>query len=847
MYEIALREPLLPAVSANSLLPVVITEDPAVIKTPWWRSKKITSVKVGDYFEYIVNKMVVYRVVPHANVAGNTKRLWRNLHKMYGMYASPRSRLERNGMKFHYREKDALWIDVIFRKTGGERKVEFYVSTTEFQAEKLKRRLENQMHVTLKEATLADVEIPVENTVVQEMRYMKHDIFSLNTQTAERQTPIATVLNTVDELVHDGDVARLSVCADHVDRGKWTKNAVWAQEKLSKGKVPQRSGVRQVAPLLKTGLAGFVNGVNSLLMDVFEAVHNAFYKSDKPVEKTAIIDKDFALLDTINSTKISGATSDKVNLPVFGTHIRVAAHSKDRLTRDTLAESLAVGISDTSEDNELRAVNVRGKSVERALAELNTMRLSQHSRLDPNVNLTSTDEMAKLALQLPSRDLQLRYAVEMDAKYRIEVDVPESLRTGGGIPLGTASIKDRTINVDMPVDKPDTLYRGYVFIGGQGAGKDTAIKNWIIDGCLNHGISAVVIDAIDERGERGMADGIRDSLPETKVIDLDLSDDNYAIPLDLSEVVASLGRLGASRFGDEMIDFIDLGNHTTARRFLREAAKASGGSLYGIKRIIEDEDFRLATINRLIAEGNMRLAKELVAWGSNDDIGGKADAVLDRLDLFFGNDRLHDIFSQAPHNGVDFARWMADGKVIILRVPNRKLGEVATKTLVHWITLKTFMTRMLMGKDAQANGCFIVFNEPEQYASEGLTKLMGRIGTEGRKERLGSLYAFHHWNKLPKSLQDNLLGGGVQQFLFANDHHRTFELSAHRFEDSLPLEQAVRLPDHYAIVSLRADGDLQPAFIAKMKPPSKLRYKNAKLTAAHAKRFGRHWRDLQDT
>ncbi|MBO0602763.1 ATP-binding protein [Sporosarcina sp. E16_3] len=790
--------------------------------------------------------MVVYRVIPHANVAGNTKSMWRSLHKMYDMYATPRSRLERDGLKFRYREKDTLWIDVVFRKVGGVDKIEFYVGTSEFQAEKLKRRLENMMHVTIKEASLADVEIPLDNTVVQEMRYLRHDIFSLNTQTAERQTPIATVLNTVDELAHDGDVARLSICADHEARPRWSKNASWAREKLAKGKVPQRAGIRQMIPLLKTGLAGLVNEVNSLLVDVVSAIHNSVFTSDKQIEKNAIIDKDFSLLDEINSTKLSGATNDKANLPVFRTHIRVAAHSSNRLTRDTLAESLATGIGDTSEDNELRGVVVRGKTATRVINELNTLKLTHTSRMDPNVNLSSTDEMAKLALQLPSRDLQMRYADALDAKYRIEVDVPAPLRIGGGLPLGAATIKDSTVSVDMPVDKPDALYRGYVFIGGQGAGKDTAIKNWIIDGCLIHGISAVVIDAIDEPGERGMADGIRDSLPADKIIDIDLSDDNYVVPLDLTEVVSALGRLGASRFGDEMIDFIDLGGHTRSRRFLREAAKASGGSLYGIKRIIEDEDFRLATIERLIIEGNERLARELAAWGSNDDIGSKADAVLDRLDTFFGNDRLHDIFAQKPHKDVDFVKWMSEGKVIILRVPNRKLGEVATKTLVHWITLKAFMTRMLMSKEQQSNGCFIVFNEPEQYVSEGLTKLMGRIGTEGRKERFGSLYAFHHWNKLPKSLQENLLGGGVQQFLFANDHHKTFELSAHRFEDTIPLEQAVRLPQHYAIISLRAANELQPAFIAKMKPPTPLRYKNSRLTAQHAKKYGRKWQDLQD-
>lgn len=36
------------------------------------------------------------------------------------------------------------------------------------------------------------------------------------------------------------------------------------------------------------------------------------------------------------------------------------------------------------------------------------------------------------------------------------------------------------------------------------------------------------------------------------------------------------------------------------------------------------------------------------------------------------------------------------GKVIIIRIPNRKLGELATKTLVHWVTLKTFIISIFL-------------------------------------------------------------------------------------------------------------------------------------------------------
>jgi hypothetical protein len=466
--------------------------------------------------------------------------------------------------------------------------------------------------------------------------------------------------------------------------------------------------------------------------------------------------------------------------------------------------------------------------------------------------------MSKLALQMPTQELQRKYADAMNVKVNVETSIPLVLQSDKGIYIGTSEVKDRKIPIYIPYVNPDDFYRGYAFIGAQGMGKDNAIQNFVVESSLKHGISFIIPDAICEEGDRGMADGIRNALPPDKIIDLDLSNPEYIIPLDLTEVVTKLGRNGASRFANEVIDFFgDMGGLTRSKRILKTAAKASAGSLYNIKHIIEDEEFRMGVISRLQDEGNFRLADELLSWGTNEptkdengnvgpSLGSKADPVLNRLDDFFGDDSLHDIFAQAPMPEMDFAKWMAEGKVVIVRIPNRKFGELATKTLVHWLALKTFMTRLLMSKEQQANGCFIVFNEPEQYETEGLTKLMGRIGTEGRKERLGSLFAFHHWNKLQKSLQDNLIAGGINQFLFANDHKRTFELAEERLAPTFTIEAAMQIPKYHAINILRINGSPSHAFLVQMAPPCAKPYDNSFLTKRHARMYGRHWKTLQN-
>jgi len=822
----------------ESFLPALIENQSSEIFRP--------SIKKQTFLTVEKNNMVVYRIIPHADVTNNNKRLWKSIYKMFEMYEKPGSRLEREGFKFRYREKDQFWFDVVFRQVNGLKKIEFYIATSEYQALKLKRKIEGKLSVTITEASIEDLQIPVENTIIQDLKYLNHDVFSLNTNSNDTKTPISGIMSALDELQYDGDFARLSICAEAENRQKWIKTAQWAYEKIKNGKVPHRADIngRRILNGAKIGIAALINEVNDLITDTMQAFNNAFFKSEKDFKKEKVINKAYSIHDEVGTTRVN---HEKGNQPVFKTRIRVAAHSEDRLTRETIAETITLSMADLADTNELHGIKVyhKGKRI-KVIEELNTLTLNKSTKYDANPNLMSTDELSKLALMMPNKELQRKYASELDVKMKVEVDIPKTLQDSTGIELGVSEVKDTKIPVFMPVNNPDTFYRGYTFIGGQGAGKDTAIKNWIIDGCLKHGISAIIPDVIVEDGQRGMADGIRDSLPPEKVIDIDLGNDEWIVPMDLTEVIRKLGKKGASRFADEMIDFMDVEGKTRSQKILREAAKASGGSLYNIKRIIEDEEYRIDQIERLQKEGNIRLARDLLSWGTNDDLGSKADPVLNRLDTFFGNDTLHDIFAQEPKKEVDFEAWMREGKVVIIRIPNRKLGELATKTLVHWVTLKAFMTRMLMSKREQQNGCFIVFNEPEQYATEGLTKLMGRIGTEGRKERMGALYAFHHWNKLPQSLQENLQGGGVQQFLFANDHKKTFELSEHRFEDTIPMDQAVKLPVHHAIISVRAGQELQPAFICKMKPPMKPQYDNSYLTKRHARIFGRSWKELQE-
>jgi hypothetical protein len=833
-------------------------------------NKRIIPIKWSDFFEVKTNEMVVFRITPHATVTNNTNRkMWRMLSKMYEIYDKAYTRVEferrsRLGFKVTYREKDTIWFDVIFRQDDGEKNVTFYTATSATWAKKYREILENYMRVTIEEVDISELEVPLEDTIIQELRYTNHDIFSLRTDATEQTSPIAGIMSALDDIGEDGDYARLSICNETMNRRRWISNASWAHEQIAKGKVPQRVRMTfgKFIRFLQTAVGGTANEVHSVMQDTMTAVERSFFQSEN---KEAVKEKLFeakSLIDDIGG-KVSKKTQEKLYQPVWKSRIRVAATADNRLRRDLIANTIAGAFSEIGENNELTGIKIRFGRRKELIEELNTLQLSKRTKNDTDVNLMSCDEMAKIALQLPTREIQMRYEDELSVNRKVETEIPSVVANNKGILAGHAEVKGEETPISIPLKNLDETFRSYGFVGSPRMGKDTLMKNIIVEGALHHGIGTVVIDAIMEDGERGLADGIRDALPPEYIIDLDLSDEDYYPPMDLTEVIKKLGRRGANRFAQEIIDFFgDVESMGQSRALLREFATAANGSIYEIKRLLESEELRVQRISELRAEGKERLANALDKWTSEygEDakgniklikdgqkaLDGKSAALYNRLDEFLGDETLFNIFAQDPIEELNFEQWMREGKVIILRVPNRKLGALATKTLVHWITLKVFMTKILM--DPNEAKTFIVFNEPHQYLTPGLAALMRRIVLEGPKFRIAGLFAFHHFGLLKYGFDEDIASSAVNWFLFANDNKRVFEQLSEHLKPTFDVELAMETEAYHAIAILRFGGRRQHPFLMKaLAPPSQRypEYDNSFLTKRHSRVYGRKWTEVE--
>jgi hypothetical protein len=825
--------------------------------------KKIITIPWNQFFRIEEEKMTVFKLIPHSTLSNNQSyKLWRTLH---GVYTKFSDRIYREGKTFRYRLKERVWFDITFRskETGRdeqgniilEKQIQFFLACPTHLAEHVKHHFQHHFKeksagITLEEVEMIEARIPTENTQVCDLKLSKHDMFSLDSDYTKQTTPISFLLNCIHD-VRGNDVAKISICSEPYDRVKWNDSVENAHSRFKKGKVPKRfrTDARGGLTALLRALDKLYGTLESFMNEVIEIVDSIGSKEKrrnhyekKHLKERESLERKKLMVDG----RLSPSTEKKKHAPVFKTHIRIASHSEDPTRREMTKRSLVTAFDQLSENNSLIALPLGPKEQQESLKEINNFKLNLYSKSDLDANIFSNFELGKLT-QLPTANVQREFEKELETRQQVEVEVPSIFRKKGLL-IGHAEQKGENTPVYIPTDNPDELFKGYVFQGSMGKGKDTAVKNFVVEGCLHHGLGFIVPDAICEKGHRGMSDGIRDSLPPEKIIDLDLTSE-FRIPMDLTEVITKLGKDGSNRFASEMIGFFgDLEHMARSRKYLREAAKASGGSLFLTKLIIEDEHFRKLRIQDLREEGRLRLADELERWGDNQDVGSKVDSLVSRLDEFFGDDNLHDIFGQPPIPELNFEQWMEEGKVILIRVPNRKLSEVAVKTLMHWITLKTFMTCQLMEKENRGAGSFIVFNEPHQYMTKGLEKLMTRIALEGRKEKLGSLFAFHHIGLLPDKLVENLQAGGVNWLLFGNDYKKVFDMMKTELEPNFTVEEALNIPSFHAINILNFGGKRQRSFLVKMLPPSTDRYEpydNLFLTARHARMYGRHWKEVE--
>jgi len=390
-------------------------------------------------------------------------------------------------------------------------------------------------------------------------------------------------------------------------------------------------------------------------------------------------------------------------------------------------------------------------------------------------------------------------------------------------------------------------------------GKDQAAINLVVESKRKFGIGSVVLDVIDERkGHRGMGDAIRDHLPPEDVVDIDTGNFDYAVYFGLQGLSKSIGnmRIAAGRIASEIVNFLiadkDMDNYRT-REYLRELAKATFGDIYAMKRFLTDAKYReylltelkkLGLSSTLLIDYHNMTGKQV---GKQDQI---AAPILVRLNELLSDEYLKPMFCQTPNMKFSFEQLMKEGKVVIIRIPNVKVSELATKTLMHWLTLVIFSTKMLMNGEGKPT--WLILNEPHQYLTSGFEHLAKRLLVEGPKKHIAPVFIIHNLKQLQSissGFVDILMSSSLSWHIFKNTNINVYKTLKEYLEPTFTPEVAMSGTKafHYIASWLDNAGEYQEPFMMKAADMVERRYEtldNSFLTQRHIRMYGRPVKDI---
>lgn len=745
---------------------------------------------------------VVYNLIPDRTV--ENKKSYNFARDLHDIYSSWFKRIQQaREVDALYKTKERFWW--IIRMTNKEIKFYFACSTSSdtYINQKIDRLWSK---VTKKQTKLDDIQMPIMDTLVCEMKYRRHNIFSLSSDWREETIPIASILNIAQDL-KDGDIAGIWICVEPVSRIGWSDIAEKAHEQFKQGKTPQRRNITGRFSLINLG-----RGIDAALHEVSDFA-DLVMEDDKKKKKKEDYDKRELMVDG----HLDSMTRSKRHAPTFKIYIRCVSHSLNFDRKQIALRALSNAFNELSGDNELIRHEINRKIQPKYIKEINNLELSSLSIADFDTNIMSADEVGKL-LQLPTASLQDQYANYLNIIEHRETDLPERLLKDG-MKLGTITIRGQIKNIYFPVKDHDELCLPRIGIGGMGTGKTTGFGGNFGVEAVRNGFSIVAIDvAKDELGDE-IGTGCKKLGLENKIIRLKFG--KQLMRLDWCEALGS--KYATNRFAAEVLNFFSLHGHEAGietTRYIRLVAKTVSlgtGKLSDIIRLFTNDDFRKAQINQLKKSGKVELAEQ---WNSFEQLssgmrGKVLEPILNRLDLLIGDDYLRDCLD--CEDVLDFRKWLNGGFAICCHVPKDELGSEATDIIVSILIAKVWLATLARPYKEQIPA-FLVMDEPHQFMSSA--KHWKSMVVESRKWRLGLVWLFHSWEQIPKDLAEIIKSAGVHYHLYTSSKKTYKDLA----EEIAPftLEEALKTPRYSAINVLRSSGVTITPFMAKMTaPPSK--------------------------
>lgn len=749
------------------------------------------ATKIKDfYIDECPQKLITYNIKPFNNV--NNKENMSIVNAMGSMYVPNSKKIGNIDISsktlFTIQKTKKCYWDIVFRKNSAM----FYLTVPDEYNELITTKSKSAWGGSLisESSELSNIDniLVPKRCSVGSLVLKTYNFRSLSTD-MNSQYPLTNMMSIVKALKKD-EFVRVNIAIEPTDRMNWISVAKDEKESFKKGKIVDNE-VTLKEQMVKMGFDNAIGALDLFLefkMLLLESVFGIFMntsdtKKNKRDRFDILDDEEFYnssekyAHSVIN--KNSSSTTYKATSEVFKTKITIVAQSDNQDRAKLSMLSVANAFKDLTDDNELALIINDDKESSSLISQIKKMDVKTSKKC-----ILSDRELAKM-IQLPQKTLQKDY--KMDIIDTRESEVPKELQDGKvRICVVDETSNDKKTIVTFP-ESTNLMARKTVFMGGENAGKTTALKRTVSD-CYKAKISTYVIDNLEnckmstEVGkvipdkDKVVYDVYEDMPPMafTEVSKLITEDMDKMKRLDYANMISqqvayfinsitdddTTGKLSANmkRFLHSacMVTFIRP-NATINDAFdvLRRWDKRNEAIRYAkYSKCFDDDDDVFFDLEELHRREDSKKGEKGKIIGTRDDL---IVGVVNRINTLYQNPRIKAMLKAAYDPNDDIDRHIQNGKSIFVKIPQNKFPDSSTRDMLSVFYLsRIWLTVQIREENKDSRLCNIVLDEIKTVPT--VAEFLEKHITEFRRHRLGLLLSAHglaQFGKLLTQLKDS--------------------------------------------------------------------------------------------
>lgn len=368
--------------------------------------------------------------------------------------------------------------------------------------------------------------------------------------------------------------------------------------------------------------------------------------------------------------------------------------------------------------------------------------------------------------------------------------------------------------------KADDRRRHIYIIGKAGVGKSTMLENMAIQDIENN----KGVGIIDPHGE--LVERIIHFIPKERVQDVvyfNPSDLDWPIAFNvIEEVPIEMRHLVVSGlmevFKKIWPDVWSARMEYILSNTLLALLEYPGSTLLGVNRMLSDNDFRKAVIQR-VTDPVVKAFWEKEFARYHDRFAVEAIApIQNKVGQFISNPLIRNIIGQ-KESKLDMRKIMDEGKILLANLSKGLIGEINSSLLGALLVTKLQLAAMsrVEYKEEERRDFYLYIDEFQNFSTESFATIFA----EARKYRLNLTLAHQYINQLNEKVKDSIFGniGTLISFRVGPEDAEFLEKY---FYPDFTKEDLINLPNYNFYIKLMVDGILSKGFSGINFPPRSL-------------------------